>query len=65
MKNKILSWMFYSGACVTITLNPCHWTILPRVFQEPRDAWAGPHERTWRAAWLMISVRIWIDDGAW
>ena len=61
----MLKWLRYSGAAVTLVLNPCHWIVIPRVYQEPGDAWLGPNERTWRAAWLMFSVRIWIDDGSW
>jgi hypothetical protein len=61
----MLKWLRYSGACVTITVNPLHWNLLPKIYQEPQDVWVGPNESTWRASWLMITVKIWIDDGSW
>jgi hypothetical protein len=61
----MLKWLRYSGACVIITVNPAHWSWQPRASQEFTTEWATPNERTWSAAWLFLTVRIWIDDGSW
>ena len=60
-----LDWLRYSGASVSITLNPAHWTWWPQIQNEPLDTWIGPNERRFYVSWLMLTVRIWIDDGAW
>jgi len=60
----MLKWLRYSGASVSVTVNPLHWQWIPD-FDEPLDTWLGPNERRFYAAWLMITVRVWIDDGAW
>lgn len=63
---RLIDWLRFSGACVTITLNPLHWSLIPRAYRELNNEWPlGPNERTWRASWLMITIRIWIDDGQW
>ena len=59
-----VDWLRYSGACVTVSLNPCHWTLVPRFYME-NDVWLGPNERTWSMSWLMIGLRVWVDDGSW
>jgi hypothetical protein len=59
------NWLRYSGACVTITLNPMHWVLVPHAYRVLNNEWPGPNEKTWRASWLMITIRIWIDDGQW
>lgn len=61
---NIWRWLRYSGAVVSVTVNPCHWSWWPR-FQREQDIWSGPAEWTGRATWLMLSVRVWIDDGSW
>lgn len=58
-------WIHFSGATVCVTVNPLHWRALPKVLPEPKDVWAGPRERTWRVAWLMVTITVWIDDGSW
>ena len=63
-KPGMLDWIRYSGASVSLTVNPFHWSILPR-FREARDAWQGPHERRFMMAWLFVTIRAWIDDGSW
>ena len=60
-----LDWLRYSGASVTITANPAHWTWWPQIQNEPLDTWIGPNERRFYFSWLMITLRIWIDDGSW
>jgi len=64
--NKLSNWLWYSGASVVITINPLHWTWLPRMQRESSTEWpAGPNERTYSAVWLFVTVRIWIDNGDW
>lgn len=63
--NPILKWLRFSGASVCVTVNPCHWTWIPVLQRDANDVWAGPQERTWRVSVLMLTVRIWIDDGSW
>lgn len=62
---RVTKWLRYSGACVTMTVNPWHWTLVPLFFKDDNNGWLGPNERTWRMSWLMITVRVWIDDGSW
>ena len=64
-KRTMLDWLRYSGASVSVTLNPFHWRWIPEIQNEPLDTWIGPNERRFYIAWLMITVRLWIDDGAW
>ena len=60
----MIKWLRYSGASVTITLNPLHWAKVPwanRFYNE----WVGPNERHYNVGWLFLTVRFWIDDGSW
>lgn len=61
----LINWLRYSGACATITVNPWHWTLVPQFYKDDNNGWLGPNERTWRMSWLMITVRVWVDNGAW
>ena len=63
-QSRPIDWLRYSGASVTITLNPLHWKLVPTLYKE-YDGWLGPNERTWRMAWLMLGLRVWIDNGSW
>jgi hypothetical protein len=62
---KMLKWLCYSGASVSVTVNPCHWRIVPRAGRDHSDVWRGPKEHMFVLSWLMISLRIWVDDGSW
>lgn len=64
-KPQLSDWLRYSGACVILTVNPLHWCLVPRCYQEVNNEWPAPNEKTWRMAWLMFSIRIWIDNGQW
>ena len=64
-KRTWLDWLRFSGASVTVTVNPWHWQWWPQIQNEPFDTWIGPYERRFYVSWLMLTVRIWIDDGAW
>ena len=61
----MLKWLRYSGVSIIITVNPAHWRVLPWAMPEYQDVWAGPRHRTGAMGWLMLTVRIWIDDGSW
>ena len=61
----MLNWLKYSGASVSLTLNPLHWAWVPQAGRTFRDEWAGPNERSWYARCLFVTVRVWIDDGSW
>ena len=58
-------WIRYSGASITITVNPFHWRWVPQARRAFIDEWVGPHERAWVASWLFVAVRVWVDDGSW
>ena len=64
-KRTWLDWLRYSGASLSITFNPFHWSWRPHVLDEPLDTWVGPNESRFYFAWLMVTVRLWIDDGSW
>jgi len=61
----MLNWLQYSGASVTITVNPLHWRWRPQARRAFIDEWVGPHERAWFVGWLFVTIRIWVDDGSW
>ena len=61
----MFKWIRYSGATVTITVNPLHWRRVPQAREAFIDEWVGPHEQAWVASWLFVTVRIWTDDGSW
>ena len=60
----MLKWIKYSGASIVLTLNPIHWSLVPRAYKAYNE-WAGPNEWTGSVSWLFLTVRIWIDDGSW
>jgi hypothetical protein len=64
-KKNWLDWLRYSGASITIAVNPWHWSWLPQVQNEPLDTWIGPNEHRLCVSWLFLTVRMWLDDGAW
>jgi hypothetical protein len=61
----VLKWLRYSGASIAITVNPAHWRWIPSAGPEYVDVWTGPNNHTYYVAWLMLTVRVWIDDGSW
>jgi hypothetical protein len=62
---RYLNWLRYSGATLTVKINPMHWNLIPQWQREIYNDWAGPNERTWSASWLCLTLRFWIDDGSW
>lgn len=61
---SLRKWFLYSGASVSVTLNPLHWRWRP---WSQRDwvEWAGPNEHSWSCGFLFLTIRIWVDDGSW
>lgn len=64
---SLSKWMMYSGASIAVTLNPLHWSWLPRIerFDFKDTAWASPNGRTWSVSWLFLTIRGWVDNGDW
>jgi hypothetical protein len=58
---ELFNYVRYSGASVSVTINPFHWNILPRYFAT--NEW--PNERTKAVSWLFLTIRFWLDDGSW
>lgn len=63
--SRYLDWLRYSGVSVILTLNPLHWRLIPRTAREYNDGWPSPNERSWSASWLCLTLRGWVDNGAW
>ena len=59
------NWIRYSGASISININPLHWRWIPQAGKAFVDEWAGPRERTYFVGWLFVTIRIWADDGSW
>jgi len=62
---EYLKWVKYSGASVSITLNPLHWRWIPVARNESNIDWPSPNESTYMVAWLCLTVRAWTDNGDW
>ena len=58
-----MSYLRYSGASISIFLNPLHWKIFPYFRKEP-DVFSDS-DHTYLCGFLFLVVRIWIDDGSW
>lgn len=58
----MMNWLKYSGATISITVNPYHWAWIPIIRYEVDDAW---EDNTFRISALFLTIRIWIDDGSW
>ena len=65
MELIVFSWLRFSGMAVILTVNPCHWRLVPQARRAFIDEWVGPHESAWFASWLFLTVRVWVDDGSW
>ena len=57
-------WLRYSGASVSLTINPLHWQWRPWA-NRWQDEWSGPNLRTYNVGWLFLSARLWLDNGDW
>lgn len=66
ISTSLSKWMMYSGASIAVTLNPLHWSWLPRIEPVFKDtAWTDPSQRTLGICWLFLTIRVWIDNGDW
>ena len=54
----------YSGASITVSVNPLYWKVLPWFRDVTLGEW-GEAERTWAAGFLFLTIRVWIDRGDW
>jgi len=63
--SRYLDWLRYSGVSVIIVLNPLHWRLVPHAMREYNNGWPSPNERCWSVAWLCLTIRGWVDNGAW
>lgn len=61
MLETIINYLKCSGATVSVTINPWHWTLLPKYFKS--EEWG--QENTHVLSWLFLSIRVWIEDGSW
>jgi hypothetical protein len=60
---SFINYLKYSGASVTMTVNPYHWAWIPVFFYGQEDVW--DNTKSWRISVLFLTLRIWIDDGSW
>lgn len=63
--HRALKWLKYSGASVSVTLNPMHWRWTFLIGLAKQTEWPSPNERMLTIGWLFLTIRIWIDDGSW
>lgn len=56
-----MNWLKYSGATISLTLNPYHWSLQCK-YNTSIDVW----DRDYFLLQLgPLSLRVWIDDGSW
>ena len=60
MKN-IINYIKYSGANITLKLNPFHWRI-SCAYNRTNDVWEVD---AFVLELLPITVRVWFDNGDW
>jgi hypothetical protein len=53
-----MKWLRYSGASVTITVNPFHWQWIPRAYKENNLEWPEGMRQSYRAWWLFLSIEF-------
>jgi hypothetical protein len=56
-------WIRYSGAVVTIHLNPLHWWVWPHWSRHKSEM--GERDMRWTFKFLFVKVSFWLDDGRW
>ena len=62
-----LPWIRYSGASITLVVNPFNWRWLPWAENaaSPSLLDNGPSYRGCVFGWLFLAVKVWIDDDTW
>ena len=58
----MIKYLKYSGASISITLNPYHWAWFPIVRKETDMSW---DTESYRISLLFLTIRAWIDNGEW
>ena len=63
MLKKIIDYLKYSGVCVTIAVNPYHWSWIPVfAYEGSNEIW---FQDTFRFSVLFLTIRCWVDNGEW
>lgn len=62
--HRLGQYLRYSGISIILALNPLWWKVLPWARNET-TAEFGEAERTYAFGFLGLTVRVWIDRGAW
>jgi hypothetical protein len=58
---NLWNWIKYSGATITLKLNPLHWRFSCK-FIALNEAWETDH---FLLELFPITIRVWFDDGSW
>lgn len=60
-------WLKYSGASVTLIVNPCHWRWMPwfEADDNKENIWRGPDYKGSAFGWLFVIVKVWVDNDSW
>ena len=61
MISQAVKWLKYSGATITLKLNPFHW-LLSCKWRVSAEVW---EQDTFVIELLPITIRIWLDNGDW
>jgi hypothetical protein len=61
----MINWLTNSGLNITITVNPLHWQWIPKVYKDNLQEWPECYYLAYRASWLFLRAKLWIDDGSW
>ena len=62
MLKTLINYLKYSGAFITLALNPRHWR-LNAAYLPPTDA--DPKMHIWKFAIGPVKIVLAIDDGSW
>jgi hypothetical protein len=57
----MLNWLKYSGATISLTLNPYHWCFQLK-YKKSADVW---EQDAFVLQILPLSIRVWFDNGEW
>jgi hypothetical protein len=60
---SFIDYLKYSGASVTMTVNPWHWAWIPVYRYGSAEIW--DYSKTYTISFLFLTIRIWFDDGNW
>lgn len=62
----MINYLKYSGASLTIYLNPLYWKAFPYIRNISKDdVYLGPDSHTWEFGFLFLIIRVWVDNGNW